>query len=111
VTAFVDAFVGSVAMWWLYFHTGAERASRNISASPDPGRIARTAYTYVHLLLVAGIIVSAVADEIVLKHPHGQPDAQTIAVLIAGPTLYLVGNLMFKCSSSHFDILRFRGLG
>lgn len=96
VAAFVTAFVGSVAMWWIYFNVGAERASHLIRASADPGRMARVAYTYVHLLLVAGIIVSAAADELVLKHPHGHADAKTTAVLIGGPALYLIGNLLFK---------------
>jgi low temperature requirement protein LtrA len=50
----------------------------------------------VHLLLVAGIIVSAVGDELMLKHPHGHADATTTAVLIGGPALYLAGNLLFK---------------
>jgi low temperature requirement protein LtrA len=96
VAAFVTAFVGSVAMWWIYFNIGAERASHLIRASADPGRMARVAYTYVHLLLVAGIIVSAAADELLLKHPHGHADAKTTAVLIGGPALYLIGNLLFK---------------
>jgi low temperature requirement protein LtrA len=96
VAAFVTAFLGSVAMWWIYFNIGSERATRHIRASADPGRIARVAYTYVHLFLVAGIIVSAVGDELVLKHPHGHADVTTIAVLIGGPVLYIVGNLLFK---------------
>ena len=80
MAAFLAAFLGSVAMWWLYFNIGAERASRQIRSSGDPGRIARVTYTYVHLLLVAGIVVSAVADELVLKYPHGHADGKTIAV-------------------------------
>ena len=35
----------------------------------DPGGWARLAYTYLHMLLVAGIIVVAVGDELVLAHP------------------------------------------
>jgi low temperature requirement protein LtrA len=67
--AFATAFVGSVAMWWIYFNIGAERARRNISSSSDPGRVARLSYTYLHIPLVAGIIVTAVGDELVLAHP------------------------------------------
>jgi low temperature requirement protein LtrA len=48
------------------------------------------------LLLVAGIVVVAVGDGIVLKHPHGYADAASIAVLLGGPALFLVGNLLFK---------------
>jgi low temperature requirement protein LtrA len=96
VAAFLVAFLGSVAMWWLYFNVGAERASRNIAASGDPGRVARFAYTYLHLPLVAGIVLAAVGDELVLAHPTGHTDAKTAAVLIGAPALYLLGNLLFK---------------
>ncbi|HZT48599.1 MAG TPA: low temperature requirement protein A [Hyphomicrobiaceae bacterium] len=96
VVAFLVAFFGSVAMWWLYFNVGAETASRRISRSRDPGRLARLAYTYMHLPLVAGIIVAAVGDELVLDHPAGHTEPRTAATLLAGPALYLLGNLMFK---------------
>jgi low temperature requirement protein LtrA len=96
IAAFLVAFVGSAAMWWIYFNVGAERASRHIAASGDPGRVARLSYTYLHLPLVAGIILAAVGDELVLAHPTGHTEAKTAAVLIAAPALYLVGNLLFK---------------
>lgn len=96
VSAALIAFVGSVAMWWIYFNIGAERASKRISNSSDPGALARLAYTYLHLPLVAGIIVCAVADELVLAHPEGHTDAKTAMVLLGGPGLYLLGNLLFK---------------
>lgn len=54
ITGFLIAFVGAVAMWWLYFDTGAIRASRRIARADDPGRQGRLAYTYIHLLIVAG---------------------------------------------------------
>ena len=95
VIAFLAAFLGSVAMWWIYFDTGAERASHRIVQSADPGRVARNAYTYLHLLIVAGIIVCAVADELVLAHPGHATDAG-IAAILGGPTLYLLGNALFK---------------
>ncbi len=96
VTAALAAFVGSVAMWWIYFNIGAERGSRLIAASADPGRLARLAYTYIHLPIVAGVIVAAVADELVLAHPAGHGSPQTIATVLGGPALYLAGNLLFK---------------
>jgi low temperature requirement protein LtrA len=42
VSAFVSAFVATVAMWWLYFAIGAERATHHIARSDDPGRMARS---------------------------------------------------------------------
>ncbi|HEY1141432.1 MAG TPA: low temperature requirement protein A [Lysobacter sp.] len=98
ITAFVVAFLGSVAMWWIYFDTGAERASHRIEHSEDPGRQARLAYTYLHLLIIAGIIVCAVADELALAHPdHFEGDGRAaMAAMIGGPMLYLLGVALFK---------------
>jgi low temperature requirement protein LtrA len=114
-TAFLVAFLGSVALWTVYFNIGAERSSRLISASHDPGRFARNAYTYLHLLIVAGIIVIAVGDELVLHHPgghDGHTDATTAAVIIGGPALYLVGNALFKrLSAPHLPLSHLVGLG
>lgn len=93
--AFLAAFVGSVAMWWIYFDTGAERAHHRITHSDDPGRQARSAYTYFHLPIVAGIIVCAVADELAMVHPD-HADNAGIAVILGGPALYLVGTALFK---------------
>lgn len=96
VGAFVSAFVGSLAMWWIYFHKGAEAGSEQISRSSEPGRLARLAYTYLHMPIVAGIILSAVADELVLKHPAGHSDLKTVLSAIGGPLLFLIGTILFK---------------
>jgi len=63
--------------------------------STDPGRQGRIAYTYLHLPIVAGIIVGAVADELVLAHPD-HADAGAAAAILGGPALYLVGTSLFK---------------
>jgi low temperature requirement protein LtrA len=102
VVAFVSAFVGSLAMWWIYFHKGAEAGSEEISKSSEPGRLARLAYTYLHMPIVAGIIVSAVADELVLKHPTGHSDLKTVVSAIGGPLLFLLGTILFKHSFRGF---------
>jgi low temperature requirement protein LtrA len=94
--AFISSFVGSVTMWWIYFNRGAETGSEKIAATTDPGRLARVAYTYIHLLLVAGIIVVAVADELVLAHPLGHTAPKALIAIVGGPALYLLGNILFK---------------
>jgi low temperature requirement protein LtrA len=96
VGAFASSFVGSIAMWWIYFHKGAEAGSEQISRSSEPGRLARLAYTYLHLPIVAGIILSAVADELVLTHPNGHSDLRTVISAIGGPMLFLLGTILFK---------------
>ena len=95
MAAFAVAFLGSVAMWWIYFDTGAVRASHRIAHSDDPGRVARIAYTYLHLPIVAGIIVCAVSDELILTHP-AHADNAGIAAILGGPVLYLLGTALFK---------------
>jgi low temperature requirement protein LtrA len=96
IAAFLAAFAGSLAMWWIYFAVTAEAASEAISHAKDPGRVARAAYTYIHLLPIAGIIVTAVADEWTIHHPTGHTDLKTAAALIGGPFLFLLGGLLFK---------------
>lgn len=96
VLGLIAAFVGSLAMWWIYFAGAADAAAQVIERSKDPGRIARRAYTYAPLLLVAGIIVTAVGDELSIAHPSGHMDFRIAAVLIGGPFLFLLGSLAFK---------------
>jgi low temperature requirement protein LtrA len=43
VTAFVVAFAGSVALWWIYFDRGARLASDVIAVAANPGRLGRSA--------------------------------------------------------------------
>jgi low temperature requirement protein LtrA len=112
LTAFLNSFVSSVAMWWIYFHIGAERASHHIAHSEDPGRIARIAYTYLHVLLIAGIILVAVGDELVIAHPAGHTDAKTAIAVLAGPAFYLLGNLLFKrITAGWYPLSHLIGLG
>ncbi len=98
LAAFISAFLGSVAMWWIYFNIGAEKASHLIAQSADPARLGRLSYTYIHIFIVAGIIVAAVADELVLAHPAGHMETATTAAVLGGPALYLLGNILFKRS-------------
>jgi len=110
--AFAAAFVGSVAMWAVYFNVGAERASQHIARAEDPGRLGRSGYTYLHILIIAGIIVSAVADELALAHPHGKADLKTTLVIVGGPILYLLGTALFKkLTSPYFPLSHLVGLG
>jgi low temperature requirement protein LtrA len=96
VSAFAVALVSSIAMWWIYFHIGVHLGSERISNSSDPGRLARLAYTYLHLPIVAGIVVAAVSDEQVLAHPGGHAELKVILTTIGGPLLFLIGVLLFK---------------
>jgi len=74
--------------------------------------MARMAYTYLHIPIVAGVIVAAVADELVLAHPGGHVEAKAAAAILGGPALYLFGNALFKrTSSKHVPLSHLGGLG
>jgi low temperature requirement protein LtrA len=102
VGAFVSAFLGALAMWWIYFHKGAEAGSELLSKSAESGRLARLAYTYLHMPIVAGIVLAAVADELVIKHPGGHSDTRIVLAAVGGPLLFLVGTILFKLAIRGF---------
>ena len=94
------AFLCTFAMWWLYFDMGARRGARHIEQHAIPGLIARQAFTYWHIPIVAGIIVLAVGDELLLAHPLAPVDVHFVAVVFAGTVLFLSGLAAFKRISS-----------
>jgi low temperature requirement protein LtrA len=95
VAAFGAAFVGSAALWWTYFARSAHDASEAIARSEDPGRLARLAYVYIHIPIVAGIIAVAAADELVLAHPGDPGTLATVSLILGGTALFLAGHGLF----------------
>ena len=89
------AFAGSLAMWWVYFDTGSEHGTHTITHSDDPGRIGAL-FHYIHVTLIAGIIVAAVADELMIHHPDHHVDLASACALVGGPLIYLLGNAAYK---------------
>nr|WP_316640185.1 low temperature requirement protein A [uncultured Roseateles sp.] len=89
------SFAGSLAMWWLYFDTGSKAAEHLIVHAQDPGRYGAL-YHYVHVLIVAGIIVCAVASDLAIAHPDAPVKIAYAAVLLGGPALYVLGNAIYK---------------
>ena len=96
IAAFLLAFVAATAMWWTYFHVGERRATQRLASMADPGVMARLGYTYLHMPIIAGIIVCAVGVSQLLTQPGGEASHRVAAVLLGGPFLYLVGLGLFK---------------
>ncbi len=97
----VGAMLGialSAAFWWAYFDLVTLAAERRLSAvkSEERARLARDSYSYLHLLMVAGIIFVAlgikktIAD---IGHPLGTIPA---VALCGGVALYLLGHNAFR---------------
>jgi low temperature requirement protein LtrA len=96
VCAFVVAFLGSVALWWIYFARSAEAAREAMTSSEDPGRMGRSAYTYFHIPMVAGIIAVAAADELTVAHPGEHGTLASVALTLGGTALFVAGQAFFK---------------
>ena len=96
VAALAVAFIGSAALWWLYFDYVARIAERRLELAPNRTILARDAYTYLHVVLVAGVIVTAVGDELVIAHPSDELPGEEVAAIVAGPALYLLGHALFR---------------
>jgi low temperature requirement protein LtrA len=87
------ALVASTALWWVYFSQFAGTVARliNRSSTEEVGQLGRDVYTYLHLPIVAGIVLTAVGVEIVIAHPGDPLHATGAAVMLGGPALYLLG--------------------
>ena len=96
LAAFATAFLTTAALWWLYFTYVVRIAERRLELAENRTRMARDAYTYLHVVFVAGIIVSAVGDELVIAHPDEPLPGAEVAAIVAGPAIYLLAHALFR---------------
>jgi low temperature requirement protein LtrA len=96
LAAFSVAFLGTAAMWWLYFDYAAAIAQRRLELAENSTQMARDAYTYLHVVMVAGVIVAAVGDELVIAHPNEVLHGAELVAVCAGPAIYLLGQTLFR---------------
>ncbi len=110
--AFGSAVLGAIAMWWVYFHIGHKRGTHHIEHSDDPGALGRLAYTYLHIPIVAGVILGAVGSELAIAHPLYPAHWAEAAVILGGTALFLLGNGLFKwVSAPNFPLSHIIGIG
>ena len=93
VAALLLAFLSSTALWWLYFGQVAGTVLERIrmAADDERGQIGRDIYTYLHLPVIAGIVLVAVGDELVIAHPKDDLHQAGALVALGGPALFLAG--------------------
>ncbi|MEO6858587.1 MAG: low temperature requirement protein A [Solirubrobacteraceae bacterium] len=101
VGALAIAFLETSALWWLYFGEVAIHSRRQMGESEDATGMARDGYTYLHLPIVAGIILSAVGTDYLIGAPGRTLNAGQAAVTLAGPIVYLAGELAFRIRMIH----------
>jgi len=101
VIAYLLAFVTSIALWWIYFDRSAAFAASALASSPDPGRLARSAFYWAQVPIVAGIIAVAAGDRLLLARPTQPAGVATASILLGGTALFLAGHALFKLAIWH----------
>jgi len=94
----------AAAMWWLYFDVVALAAERRL-ADAAPGRerntMARDSFSYLHLPMVAGIVLLALGLKKTLEHVEDPLKLVPAVALLGGTALYLVAHVAFRYRNVH----------
>ena len=94
----------TAALWWLYFDVVALVSARRLSEA-EPGRVqnalARDSYSYLHLLLVGGIVLAAFGMKTALAHTGSHLHWVPAFALLGGLALYLLGLVAFRWRHVH----------
>jgi low temperature requirement protein LtrA len=85
----------TIGLWWTYFARDAERAEQRLRTHDDPVLAAADAYSYMHLVLVAGIIIFAVGVKDAIHHVDDPLADSARLALCGGVALYLAGHAAF----------------
>ncbi|MBF9129524.1 low temperature requirement protein A [Plantactinospora sp. S1510] len=91
--AFAISFATTVLLWWIYFYRTREKLGSAIVGSADPARETKWA-GYAHLIMVAGVVLSTVGDELIIRHPLHDTSGGWVAAIIGGPGLFLAGRAL-----------------
>ncbi len=88
------AFVGTVALWWCYFHRAEEIGMNAVEGASDVSRIVGLG-NYTLIVMVIGIIAIAVGDELAIAQPHDPNTVNTAVLIFGGPVIFLLAQLGF----------------
>ncbi|HEY4225242.1 MAG TPA: low temperature requirement protein A [Pseudolysinimonas sp.] len=99
VVGAVLSIVGAVTLWWLYFHRISGGAEHALASRTGTDRVdaATVGYTYLHYLIVAGVILTATGIELTM-HAIASPAPLGwfgAAALAGGVSLYQAGTAFF----------------
>jgi low temperature requirement protein LtrA len=100
------------AFWWLYFDVAAIFVRRRLmqAGGLERLRLARDAYNYLHLPMIAGIILFALGLKTTLGHVGDELDTVSAVALCGGAALYLIGHVAFLLRATH-RLFRRRTIG
>jgi low temperature requirement protein LtrA len=100
------------ALWWLYFDVAAIFSERRLAEASgvERARLARDAYGYLHLPMIAGIVLFAFGIETTLHDVDDDLDTVAAVALCGGTALYLLGHIAFLFRTTH-HVFRRRTIG
>jgi low temperature requirement protein LtrA len=83
------------ALWWTYFDVSTIYLQRELAASRGVARatLARDLYSYLHLPMIAGIVLFALGLKKTLEHVEDPLGTVAAVALCGGPALYFVGHV------------------
>ena len=87
-----------VALWWLYFDVVALAAARRLEQARggERNRLARDSYSFLHLPMIAGIVLIALGLKKTLGDVGAPLAAVPAAALLGGSALYLLAHVAFR---------------
>jgi low temperature requirement protein LtrA len=90
--------VVACALWWAYFDVVAVVSERRFRRMPPDlrVRIARDSYSYLHLPMIAGIVLVALGVKKSLKHVDEPLELVPAVALFGGIALYYAGHVGFR---------------
>jgi len=98
-TAAVLGVALAAALWWTYFDIVYAVSARRLARAPagrPRNELARDSYSYIHLALVAGIVLSAFGIEETIGHSGAHLHTVPAFALLGGVALYLLGLVGFR---------------
>ncbi|MEU8300365.1 low temperature requirement protein A [Micromonospora sp. NPDC048909] len=93
--AFLVSIATAALLARIYSYRAGDLLSAAIGAVTESTRLSRWA-GYIHLVFIAGIVVTAVGDELVIAEPSGRTAPALAIVILGGPALYLAGRACFE---------------
>ena len=95
MAVFFDLLI-TIGLWWTYFDRFASVAEERLRRHHDPVIAAADAYSYLHLVLVAGIIIFAVGARDAAAHVSGPLGTASRLAMCGGVAVYLAGHAGFR---------------
>lgn len=96
VVTIAFGLVCTIALWWAYFDRFATVAEARLREHADPVLAAADGYSYLHLVIVAGIILFAAGMRVTIHDARGSLEAGPRLALCGGLALYAAGNALFR---------------